>query len=369
MDNKKTLQTIFIYGIFALLFVLILSMLQPFFTVILWTALLYVLLNPLHRKIIAKMDKTKKSFNFKRHLLAGVFAIGIFLVIIGPLIGIGFMLVQQFLSVLNKIEKFISANPDYFTHSDFGQFISNFLGNFNFIDLQSVDLKAELLSFIQQYSARIFSLGTGIISSTGSFIVSILFVIFALYFCFLDGPYLGALIGHAIPLNPRHLKTLSTKFSEITRHLFSGYILVALYQGAAAFVIMKIFKVEGALLFSVILMIASFIPLLGAAIVWFPIGIVLCFTNSIFIGVLFLLLCGFCVSFLDNFLRPMFLKDRIHVHPLVIFFSILGGLQVFGMNGLLLGPMIVILFFTVLDMLNSNNSKSEFIDTNLSNGE
>ena len=64
-----------------------------------------------------------------------------------------------------------------------------------------------------------------------------------------------------------------------------------------------------------------------------------------------------------------FLKDRINVHPLVIFFSILGGLQVFGMNGLLLGPMIVILFFTVLDMLVSTTIKKEKSLESLSNGE
>ena len=114
---------------------------------------------------------------------------------------------------------------------------------------------------------------------------------------------------------------------------------------------MVIFGVKGALLFSVILMFASFIPLFGAAIVWVPVGVFLCATTSVVKGVLFLIICGVCVSMLDNFLRPLFLKDRIKVHPLIIFFAILGGLNVFGMNGLVLGPMIVILFFTVLDML------------------
>jgi predicted PurR-regulated permease PerM len=98
-------------------------------------------------------------------------------------------------------------------------------------------------------------------------------------------------------------------------------------------------------------MFASFIPIVGAAIVWLPVGIVLCVSKSMFIGILFIIICGFCVSFLDNFLRPFFLKDRIKVHPLVIFFAILGGISVFGLNGLLLGPIIVILFFSVLDMI------------------
>ena len=71
---------------------------------------------------------------------------------------------------------------------------------------------------------------------------------------------------------------------------------------------------------------------------------------------------GVCISFLDNFLRPLFLKDRINVHPLVIFFSILGGINLFGMNGLILGPLIVILFFTVLDLLVSSTTNKEITD-------
>ena len=359
MDNKKTLQTLFIFALFALMFALIVSMLFPFFTVILWTMLLYVLFNPLHRKLAGRLDKDKKLYEVKRHGLAGFFAVGIFVVIIGPLVGICFMLVQQFLEFLSDVERFISANPDFFVNSELGKKLATVMENlgFQFVDLRNLNLRHDALSFIQQYSSKLFSMGTSIISGTGHFVVSILFVIFALYFCFLDGQYLASLVGKAIPIDPKYMATLMSKFTEITRHLFSGYILVALYQGAAAFVIMLIFGVEGSLLFSVVLMFASFIPLFGAAIVWIPIGVVIFITDSAIKGILFLIICGVCVSFLDNFLRPLFLKDRIHVHPLVIFFAILGGIQVFGLNGLLLGPMIVILFFTVLDMLVNNESK------------
>ncbi len=359
MDNKKTLQTIFIFALFVLMFALIVSMLFPFFTVILWTMLLYVLFNPLHKRLVRRLDAGRRLYEFKRHGLAGVFAVGILVVIIGPIAGIVSMLIQQLLAFLEEVEHFIQANPDFFADSDVGRTLTNLVQElgFSFSDLQSLNLREELLGFVQQHSSNLLSMGTSIISGTGHFVVSVLFVIFALYFCFLDGQYLASLVGRAIPIDPKYMATLMGKFVEITRHLFSGYILVALYQGAAAFVIMVIFGVEGALLFSVVLMFASFIPLFGAAIVWIPIGVVMFITDSAIKGVLFLILCGVCVSFLDNFLRPMFLKDRIHVHPLVIFFAILGGIQVFGLNGLLLGPMIVILFFTVLDMLVNSEAR------------
>ena len=107
-------------------------------------------------------------------------------------------------------------------------------------------------------------------------------------------------------------------------------------------------------------MFCSFIPIVGASIVWLPIGISLCFTTTPLKGILFIVICGFCVSLLDNFLRPFLLKDRINVHLLIIFFAILGGLKVFGMNGLILGPLTVILFFTVLNMLlNTKDDNSQ----------
>lgn len=353
MDNKRTLQTIFIFALFALLFILIVGMMYPFFTVILWTILLYILLIPLHKRCINKLNPQKRFYQFKRHLLAGIFSVGILLLIIGPIAGLGIALVQQLISFLDSIEKFITENPSFFTDSKFGVFIASAVEQLSltFIDLDSIDLKSSLLQLVQQYSSKIFSMGTSLIGGMGNFLLSLVFIAFALYFCFLDGRYLASLISKAIPIPPGNMATLMKKFTEITRHLFSGYILVALYQGCVSYVIMLIFRVEGALLFSVILMFASFIPIVGTAIVWIPVGVFLCFSGSIIKGILFMIICGICVSVLDNFLRPFFLKDRINVHPLIIFFAILGGLQLFGLNGLILGPIIVILFFTVLDML------------------
>ena len=108
MDNKRTLQTIFIFALFALLFILIVGMMYPFFTVILWTILLYILLIPLHKRCINKLNPQKRFYQFKRHLLAGIFSVGILLLIIGPIAGLGIALVQQLISFLDSIEKFIT---------------------------------------------------------------------------------------------------------------------------------------------------------------------------------------------------------------------------------------------------------------------
>ncbi len=361
MTHKLTLQTIFLFALFILLFSLLVGILFPFFNVILIAALFYIALSPLQKKIVRKMSPEKKTYDLKRHLLAAAFSIGTVLLIAGPLAFILFQVITQLISTLNEVEVFLHNNPSFLQDSSIIQTLNGLVKNFGLdglasINLEEVNIRSTILSYIQNYSNNLFSLSTNIIEKTGRLILSFVFFVFILYFFFLDAGYLFSLFAKAVPLKPLHMKTLASKFSETIKGLISGYVLVALYQGCAAFILMKIFSVNAALLFSVVLMFASFIPLFGSAIVWAPIGIIMIFTGPVWKGILFLLLSAFCISFLDNFLRPFFLKERINVHPLIIFFAILGGIQIFGINGLILGPLVVILFFSVLDMIISNDS-------------
>ena len=353
MNKKNTLQTVFIFSLFALLFVLVAAMLYPFYTVILWAIFLYIILFPLYKRIMDRMNPEKKFYSAKLKLLSGVFAIGTLILIITPIIFLSIMLIQQLGTFLKRAEQFIVQNPDFLENTKLVAFINEISEKLEItiIDFDFASLKTNLIGLLRNYSSKAVSIGTTVLSGTGSFVVSLCFVVFSLYFFFQDGHYLGGLIGKAIPIEPLYMSTLKDKFIDITHKLFSGYIMVALYEGIASFILMSIFQVEGSLLFSVLLMIASFIPIVGATVVWIPVGLILCLTVSTVKGVLFLIIAGAIITVLDNFLRPMYLQDRINVHPLIIFFSILGGIKLFGINGLLLGPMVIILFFTVLDML------------------
>jgi predicted PurR-regulated permease PerM len=361
MDNKRTLQTIFIYALFALFFVLLIRMFYPFFTVILWTALLYIIIYPLYRKCHNKLNPEKKLYEFKRRVLAGGFSLGLMVIIIAVFGLIIFMLSKQLVSFLSETEKFLESNPNFFKESELFRKLSEIAEKFGFgfVDFDITSISSKLLSLLREYSSKLISVGTNLVSGIGNFVISVFFVIFGLYFCFLDGKYLASLFGKAIPINPKQMTSLMSKFAEISKNLLSGYVLVALYQGFASFVLMTIFGVKGALLFSVVLMFCTFVPIFGAALIWFPVGLVICISGSVVKGIIFMILAAICISLLDNFIRPLFLKNRIQVHPLIIFFAILGGLSLFGLNGLLLGPMIVILFFTILDMLVSKEEETE----------
>lgn len=284
--------------------------------------------------------------------MAGIFAVTTVFVLGGVFFFIGFQLIGQGRIFLDGIQKFLEVNPRFFSNTETGAAIAAIVGRLSLgtVDISDMDLKTQVVSFVSQYSETISLLTRSLVKNIGKFVLSLAFICFALYFFYLDGAYLANVFINAIPIDQKSSRRLLHKFHDVTINLFMGFFAVAFYQALAAFAIFAAFRVQGALLFSVLILFSSFIPMVGCAIVWLPLGLGVIVTHGLTAGIVFMVLCAVFISFLDNFLRPMFLKDRIKIHPLLIFFSIIGGLQVFGFNGILLGPLVIILFFTIVDI-------------------
>jgi predicted PurR-regulated permease PerM len=271
-------------------------------------------------------------------------------IIVVPLFFIAIQLGKQLSSLIRTAMAYLDANPELPMVQVEG--IAQLLKELSFgvLDLSPESLRRQIIEALSGGANAMVHMTTSIVRNVGVFFLNLLFMIFSLFFFYVDGEYLIKLFVNAVPIRNEYAIQLIQKFRDITKNLFLGYFLVSGVQGVAAYIIFLIFKIEGALAFSILLMFCSFIPMIGAGAVWLPLGVVRMLSGDIAGGILFLVLCAFFVSTLDNFLRPFFLKDRIHLHPLMIFFSILGGATVFGFNGLVVGPMIVIFFLTVLDL-------------------
>lgn len=349
METKRV-QTWFFAGLFILLFLIVARIFAPFFTVLLWSTLLYVLFSPLYHLLLKRLDLSRRAHRIYRTILAGAFSIGSVVVFVVPLCFVVVQLGRQLAGLIPNALAFLDTHPQFFSVKFEG--LTRLLKEISFgsLDLSSLDLKAELAKVLSGGVATMVHLSTQFVRNVGFFVAGVLFMVFTLFFFYLDGDYLLSLFVRAVPIRGDYARQLIQKFREITRNLFLGYILVALVQATVAYVIFRIFSVQGTLVFAILLLFCSFIPMIGAGAVWLPLGIFRILTGDFSGGLIFLALCAVFISTLDNFLRPLFLKDRIKLHPLVIFFAILGGIAAFGFNGLVLGPMAVIFFLTVLDL-------------------
>jgi predicted PurR-regulated permease PerM len=350
-NSPKTIQTIVFAAILLLFFLLVCRLFAPFFTVLLWSALLYILISPLHEKVTRNMDFSRKTVGLiQKNVIAAVFAIGTAVLILLPISFVAFQFYRQITELARQARDLLTLNPSFF--SDLFQKLSDLAGDLSahHIEIDADGIQNHIMTFVSSSLQSAVGFSSNLAKDMGLFIVSLMFLVFCLFFFYLDGPYLAHLLWSLIPIRRDYIDVIVQKFKDIARNLILGYIMVALIQAVLAYIIFSLFQVKGALVFACLTFVCVFIPMIGGALIWLPLGIARIAGGDVTGGVIFLAVSGLAISLLDNILRPMFLQNRIQLHPLIIFFAILGGLQMFGFNGLILGPMVVILFLTVLDL-------------------
>ncbi|MDR3303334.1 MAG: AI-2E family transporter [Treponema sp.] len=348
--EERQIQNVVFIVILVLLFLVVARVFAPFFTVLLWSSMFYVMLSPLHRRLVSKINFNKRSAGVFRSLLAVAFAIGSVLLILIPLLFVIWQVFKQAVELMKTVQDSLYTNPAMLT--DIFVQVADFVKEISAdqIILDPHDIQHRIVSLLSSSLQTMFQFSSSLTKNVGSFLFNIVLMVFSLFFFYIDGPYLSQLFLHVIPIRKDYLSALVNKFSDITRNLVLGYIMVAMVQALMGFIVFSIFQVKGALVFAVLTFVCVFIPMVGGSLVWFPLGLVRVINGDLVGGIIFWIVSAILISFLDNFIRPMFLQDRIQLHPLIIFFSILGGLSVFKLNGLILGPMVVILFLTVLDL-------------------
>lgn len=357
MRNSLKFQTISFFILLAITIVLVGRVFLPYASVLLWSAVLYTLFGPLYHRIIERLNPQSRWLKMKQRIVASLFSVGIIILVGGTAFFFVIKLVGQGQMFAKKAMAFFAEHPKLFEvekASPLNELVLQV--SMGTLDLSVFDLKKEITNFFLQYANTFVHYATSLARNIGKFIVSLLFMCFALYFFFIDGQYLASVFVTAIPIQVSEGQKLAAKIKDIITNLFKGYFLVAISQFVAAFIIYSLFRIEGALLLAFLTFFSSFLPFFGCALVWLPIGIELLLTAGTVKAVLFLCTAGFFISSLDNFLRPMFLQNRIQIHPLLIFFSILGGIQFFSFNGIILGPMFVILFFTLIDIARTSDN-------------
>jgi len=359
-----TIETVVFGVILLLLFFLVCRLFAPFFTVFLWSVLLYIIINPLHSKITGKLSRKTLGGRFLRNILAGVFAIVTVLIVLIPLLFVVREVYEQAIQIFDSLKTFISDHNG--AYSEFYQKLRDNIYNITGIELgDSLQLEIQRLILPPpgQHS-EILSIMRVSIEKIGIFLLGMALILFCLFFYYLDASYLSELVKSIIPIKNDYTKTIFDKFKDIVHTLVLGYLSVAAIQAVLAFIIFKIFKVQGSLVFACLTFVCVFIPMIGGALVWLPLGIKEIAAGDVTGGIAFIIICAICISFMDNFLRPFFLHDRLKLHPLLIFFGIMGGIVCFGFNGLILGPLIIVLFLTVLELFfKEHNIKKEGIKT------
>ncbi|MEI0560145.1 AI-2E family transporter [Brachyspira pilosicoli] len=360
MNKYNIGQIFFITFIFLSIFIMY-QLLKPFGMVIFFALVFYVVLSPLFKKAIGKSyGKEDKISMIKRHTLALLFSLTSLIIFLVPTSLLLYAIIVQLIDISN-------IGIKYFMNLDFNSILNNAKLN-ELLSMLPVEISAAeilrriqdtLLSNLTSVSSYLTQNVAGILKSTGKFVSSFIFMMFSLFFFFVDGEYLKAQVSSLIPIEQKYLDRLFKQASEGIRGIIFGNLFTGIFQGICAFIVYSIFGVTNSLTFALLTIIASFMPIIGTTIIWIPLGVLFIINGEILRAIIFLVVSWFFITIPDNFVRPLLLGNRIELHPLFIFFAILGGVLFFGLSGIILGPLTFILFFEIMRMYNEERLFSD----------
>lgn len=346
--KAKQIRTIFLLLLIIILFVLVFLIFKPFLNIILWATFLSLIINPIYSKIIKKVGILSRS-PFLQKLTAAIFSLLIIAIIVLPIFYFIYQLYFEFKQFSVWIDSFIK-NENIISFDKLNGFVERLIYKISGISIK-FNIVDELVKIVKIKSVEIAPILTSTVTKVINGIVGLFFLIITIYFILTDGEVLIKYFKDIIPVENNYIDNFSGKFYEVMNIIIKGYFIIGIYQSVVFFLILLIFKYPNPFLFSFMSFIASFIPMLGATIVWLPITFIIIITQSVIKGVLFGLLSGFFVSTVDNFIRPKIISSKIKIHPLLLFFSIIGGIIAFGYNGILLGPLFLALLYSSLEII------------------
>ncbi len=324
---------------------------SPFLNVLIYASLIAVFFNPLNQWLLKK---------FKGHAgLSAIFStLAVMLVVLAPLSLLSLFVVQQAVDAYNILdEKLMDID---FSHLEWsgafsdlpviGDWWNRFSERYGFDEVLEgrFDVLAVVQDFGQSVTSFIVSQGGVIAKSFGNFVISIFIFLLTTFFFFRDGDTITSFLKGMSPLPKKYEDQIQNKLRDTTYAIVLGNFATAFVQGAVAALGFAIAGVDNVIFWGTIMAFTSLIPYLGASLVWFPMALIFLFQGQFGWGIFLLLWGGGVVSVVDNVIRPIFIGNRTNMHPLATFLAVLGGIFVFGIKGIIFGPLILSLTVTII---------------------
>lgn len=316
---------------------------KPYLSIIVLAMVFAVIFYPLYKKL-------KKLLKDKFDGLASfIMCLFILSLIIIPTILFSLVVKEELVGLYTDIQdnngfEFLEDNILSLKFSNFEGYVKDkfpVLSEFNF-DLQSI-----LMNVVSFLYTTIVEKTSEIIKGTTKMVAAFVFFFMTLFFLFKDGHLLAKKVMRLTPLSNKYDRHLFKRFTEVSMSSIVSTIIVAIVQGFITAIGMIIVGLP-AFFAGAAAAFLALLPLFGASLVWFPVSMYLFMINRPWAGIFMLVYGLVIVSLVDNILRPILIKGKTHIHPLLIFFSILGGLSVFGFLGIIFGPLVLALLLTLL---------------------
>ena len=319
-------------------------MLKPFMGVLAWAIVLVIVFYPVHKEIARRTQR--------RSVSALISCVLVVLVLVLPLTLLAVAVGQELGKVLpnlpSNLSQLFSQQPAALAR------LSGWLhGRFG-IDL--VGLQEFVIQQFQNVSQQLLGASFSLMGNIVSGIVKSFFVIFTMYYLFRDGDKIVDRLPDALPLKRQQSEAIILRTQQVVSASVYGVVTIAAVQGFLGGIAFWILGIPSPVLWAVLMAFVCMIPVAGSFLVWLPLSIYLLATGHWTKALLLTIWGALVISTLDNFLRPKLVGNQTRLHELFIFFSVLGGISVFGLLGIVLGPVVLAITFGLLQTFRTTHA-------------
>jgi predicted PurR-regulated permease PerM len=325
------------------------QIISPFLSSIMWAIVLSILFNPVYT-FIHKYVKYKSAASLLTLII-------ILIILFGPFSYLSYLIAQEAMSLMGSIESgSLDSLKTLLKHPAANTMIKKVLLLFHVTEHEFQKALIENLTKIGKESTGLIQAGLGNIV-TG--IINFVFMILSTFFFLGDGPEFIEKISNFMPFSKKQKDRLLRQTKNIIVSTMYGGVTVAAAQGIIGGILFAALGIPSAVLWGLTMFMASFIPMVGTFIIWGPAAGYLFFEGLYLKGTIMVLAGVFAISSADNILRPLIMKGKTKMPVLAIFFSILGGIKLFGFIGLIVGPLVFALFVSVFEIFSYSENQTE----------
>jgi len=291
----------------------------------------------------------ERKYSFKRSISASIVCIVILLVLIIPSIYIIVRLSQEILGFYQNTKMiFTEENINRFFFEDHSYtLVLKKIFEFLNLEYNRTTIEEMIVNSLKSVSLFLFDQINSIVGNVFSFLFQFFIMLIGIFVFLVEGENLKKFFFSLLPIRDEDEELILIQFNKMNyiTLVFNG--IGGIIQGVLAAVGFWIVGIQSLILWTVIMVLLAFIPLLGISLIYVPACIYLLIVGNYFSAAFLFIYCSLVALFIENWFKPAFMGKHVEMNSLLVFFSIIGGMSVFGMAGIFYGPLIISLFLTM----------------------
>lgn len=334
-NPRKVLGSVLFYAIIALLAYLVYIVFEPFLVALAWAVVLVVVSHPLYLRLSRRWGGTWGAI---------AATTGVTLILIVPTVFVMIAFVREAFVAAQSIE--VRVQTGHFAW--LGAFWAHLQSRYP--SLAPQDLTALIHKYAAEGAEYVGARLGAVLRHGAEFLFDVFVTILAMFYLFRDGDSIVRRLREVLPFDQERRERLVHETREMIHATVTSTLVAAGVHGLLGGIAFAIAGLHAAVFWGVMMGFFSLVPVVGSALIWVPLSVNLMLGGHMGKGVFLLIFCSLIVGMVDNFVRPWLISGRAEMSGLIIFISILGGIGVFGLLGVVLGPIVVALAASILDL-------------------